>query len=143
MALSVDKIGILVGIGAALAASIGNYYVMGEKINVLSQEVEILRFKEGYDDNHIKNDTSDNKADIAALTTELSNLKMAAMMAYENMPDTRELDAQIAALTLRLERDDVDSLREAIEELTERFDDRVDIVNDILEAMEEHIDESN
>jgi len=143
MALSIDKLGVLVGVGAALAASIGNYYVMGEKISVLSQEVEILRFKEGYNDNHIKNETSDNKADIAALTTELSNLKMAAMVAYENMPDSSDLEDQITSLTIRVETSGIDRLREEVEELTQQFEERVVLVDEILESIEDHIDESN
>lgn len=143
MALSIDKLGVLVGVGAALAASIGNYYVMGEKISVLSQEVEILRFKEGYNDNHIKNETSDNKADIAALTTELSNLKMAAMVAYENMPDSSDLEDQITSLTIRVETSGIDRIREEVEELTQQFEERVVLVDEILESIEDHIDESN
>jgi hypothetical protein len=143
MALSIDKLGVLVGVGAALAASIGNYYVMGEKISVLSQEVEILRFKEGYNDNHIKNETSDNKADIAALTTELSNLKMAAMVAYENMPDSSDLEDRITSLTIRVETSGIDRIREEVEELTQQFEERVVLVDEILESIEDHIDESN
>ena len=143
MALSIDKLGVLVGVGAGLAASIGNYYVMGEKISVLSQEVEILRFKEGYNDNHIKNETSDNKADIAALTTELSNLKMAAMVAYENMPDSSDLEDRITSLTIRVETSGIDRIREEVEELTQQFEERVVLVDEILESIEDHIDESN
>ena len=125
MNITLEKLGAIIAIFVALSASIGNYFVMGEKINTLTAEVEILR-------------SVDNQSAVAALTAEINNIKSAAMLAYQNMPGPYDddwvraltdqnmnriiiLETQMATIIEKLNRQ-IKELNKQIEELEDEWD---------------------
>jgi uncharacterized protein YlxW (UPF0749 family) len=84
--MSIEKISTIIGIVGALSASVGGYFVMEERQNVLMAEVQSLR------DSTAKIDLSAMKVKVDTLTTEVAAL------------NTRIQDSNPAEFTRKVER---------------------------------------
>jgi hypothetical protein len=81
--LTIEKASALFGIVVALIVAIGGYFTIQEKVVTLSEEVEILR---AIDNSPLLNIVAYNQATMASLAVEIDNMKMAAILAYQNLP---------------------------------------------------------